>query len=168
MLAAVAFVAFVIADVPPAREAERQEQAAPFVVEGAWIRLPPPTAKAAAGYLVITNRSDSADALVAVSTSISPRAELHTQLHIDGKMAMRKVDEIALPPRAAVTLKPGSLHLMLFDLVVPPAGFQADDLVAVELRTKLGRRVRLDVPLRREAPTPSITPQPTSAPPPPG
>ncbi len=82
----------------------------------AWLRLPPPTATVMAGYMVLNNDSDVDDALVAVELppNLAERAELHTHLHEDGKMKMRKVEKIAVPAKSTVTLKSGGLHLMLF------------------------------------------------------
>lgn len=47
--------------------------------------------------------------------------ELHDQQRDGNVLKMRRVDAIAIPEGATVTLMPGSLHLMLVDLTAPLA-----------------------------------------------
>ncbi|PRM90957.1 transporter, partial [Arcobacter cryaerophilus gv. occultus] len=42
--------------------------------------------------------------------------ELHTHLHENGVMRMRQVESIAIPAKGEVALKPGSFHVMLFEV----------------------------------------------------
>ena len=44
------------------------------------------------------------------------RAELHTHLHENGVMKMRQVESIEVPAKGEVALKPGSFHIMLFEV----------------------------------------------------
>lgn len=48
----------------------------------------------------------------------------------DGVMRMRRIPHIHLPPDKTVSLEPGGLHLMLFDLQVP---LKPDDAIPVTL-----------------------------------
>ena len=68
-------------------------------------------------FMTINNASGPADKLVAVTTTVTNRAELHTMaMDSQGKMAMQKVDSIAIPAAGNLELKPGSFHVMLFGL----------------------------------------------------
>ena len=71
-------------------------------------------------YLVaIRNEGERADRLLAASTTMAERVELH-QMQMDGDvMRMRALPEIEVPARTTVSLRQGSAdgyHLMLFGL----------------------------------------------------
>lgn len=88
-----------------------------LVIRHPWTRATPKGAKVAGGYMTIVNEGDSADRLVAVTTSAAAKAELHEMAEQSGVMKMRPLPEgIAVPPGATVTLAPGGLHVMLVDL----------------------------------------------------
>lgn len=70
----------------------------------------------AAAYMKLHNMSDAADMIVAASSPLAERVEMHTHTLTDGVMRMRKVDGIELPPKGHTELKPGGLHLMIFGL----------------------------------------------------
>lgn len=80
--------------------------------ENGVIRQPLGGRDVTAAYMILT--ADQGDALVAASTPIAEEVELHTHIHEDGVMRMRRVDDIALPAGEAVRFQPGGLHLMLF------------------------------------------------------
>ena len=68
-------------------------------------------------FMTIANLSAPADKLLAVTTSVTTRAELHTMvMDAQGNMMMQKVDGIAVPANGTLELKPGSFHVMLFGL----------------------------------------------------
>ncbi|QCO67844.1 copper chaperone PCu(A)C [Luteimonas yindakuii] len=87
-----------------------------IAIETPWIRLPPPPAAVAAGYLGIRNSGDSPDRLLAVETDAAARVEIHEMREEDGMMRMRQLEAgIELPSGAHVELKPGGYHLMLME-----------------------------------------------------
>ncbi|HSQ05526.1 MAG TPA: copper chaperone PCu(A)C [Burkholderiales bacterium] len=86
-------------------------------VMNAWIRATPPGQKTAGAYLEIRSRENAA--LVAVSTPVAVKAELHTMNMAGGIMRMRPVEKIDLPPGKPVALAPGGLHIMLTGLKQP-------------------------------------------------
>src|SRR6187399_2174562 len=92
---------------------------AQVTVSGAWARATVPQQKATGAFL----RMDAAQAsrLVAVSSPVAARVEMH-EMSMDGDvMKMREVSAIELPAGKAVELKPGAYHLMLMDLKKPIA-----------------------------------------------
>jgi copper(I)-binding protein len=135
--------------------------AAALVVEGAWIRQPPPGAKMLGGYVRLKNPGTTAVKVVAAQTSLSPRAELHTHLKIDGMMKMRQVPFIEVPAGGEAVLEPGGLHLMAMQL---PAVPKEGDVVDVTLTLEDGRTVAFKAPVQKEAP-PKEAAKPTSPPP---
>jgi copper(I)-binding protein len=68
------------------------------------------------GYVILTNRGKSPDALVSASTPAAESVEFHESLLVDGMSRMRPRSEIPLPAGATVKLEPGGLHLMLVGL----------------------------------------------------
>ncbi len=86
------------------------------VVRDAWIREAGPSQKATGAFLVIENHSSQVVTLVSAKTSGAGIAELHKMELKDDKMSMKKVEEIQVPAGGTVELKPGGLHIMLFEL----------------------------------------------------
>lgn len=104
----------------------------------AWI---PPAGGSGAIYLQIINPRKE-DVLVAASTPIAERAELHMHVHNNGIMQMQEVGEIIIPTGSTVEFRPGGLHIMLFGLKeVPPVG------TTFELKLRFKSRGTLKVPV---------------------
>jgi copper(I)-binding protein len=68
-------------------------------------------------YLTIENKGKTADRLIAVSSPVARKVEIHTMSMEGNVMKMREVDGIELKPSAKVEMKPGDgYHLMLTGL----------------------------------------------------
>lgn len=85
-------------------------------ISDAWVRTPNPAVSVTAGFMTLENPTDHPIALTGATTSAAGVVELHEMTMSDGKMSMRKVDRIEIPAGGRVSLAPGGLHLMLFDL----------------------------------------------------
>ncbi|CAH1655486.1 hypothetical protein CHELA40_11107 [Chelatococcus asaccharovorans] len=73
----------------------------PITVSQPWSRATPGGAKVAGGYLVIRNTGDQPDRLIAATSGISGRTEIHEMAVKDGIMTMRPLaDGLTFPPRA--------------------------------------------------------------------
>ncbi|MGY3868495.1 copper chaperone PCu(A)C [Aeromonas crassostreae] len=81
-----------------------------------YVRLLPPGTPNTAAFMVLKNDGDAPVRLTGVSSPEVARAELHTHLHENGVMRMRQVESIEIPAKGEVVLKPGSLHIMLFEV----------------------------------------------------
>ncbi len=79
------------------------------------------TTTGAAYFAVLENTGKAADKLVAASTPVAARVEIHTMgVDAQGVMRMREVDGIALAPKATIRMRPGmGMHLMLIGLKEP-------------------------------------------------
>lgn len=88
--------------------------AAPRVAE-AWIRMPAVAGRPAGGYLV-AHGGGAADALVAATSPLAERIELHSVTDVNGVMKMRAEANLAVPANGTLTLAPGGSHLMIFGL----------------------------------------------------
>lgn len=86
-------------------------------ISNARINPPLPGQTTGVAFMRFDNHGED-DRLLAVTSPISGRVELHTHLNEDGVMKMRRVDGIALPHGKSVDLKPGSFHVMIFDTQV--------------------------------------------------
>ena len=90
-------------------------------VADAYVREPVPGRAMSAAFLEITNQSEQARELTSVTADWAGSIEIHTHLHENGMMKMRQLESLALPAKQSVTLEPGGLHLMLFNLNLPLA-----------------------------------------------
>ena len=70
-------------------------------------------------FLSIDNKG-SADKLVAASSALSQRVELHTHSMDNGVMKMRPVEVIEIPANSMTELKSGGYHIMMFDVKTMP------------------------------------------------
>jgi len=96
-------------------------EAPDLVIEDAWIRALPPTVKNTAGYLSVTNNTDSVQAVVAARSEIADKVELHTTVREDGMVRMQKLPGVPLAVGETVAFAPGGAHLMLLGLAYAPA-----------------------------------------------
>jgi copper(I)-binding protein len=88
-------------------------------VESAWARASAGAGRSGAVYVRLVNRGRTADALIGVDTARAKRAALHEHRHEGEMMKMRPVARIEIPPGAALEMKPGARHIMLFGLAEP-------------------------------------------------
>lgn len=101
-----------------------QGEVAPIIfgdleIQAPVIRETPPGARAAAGFLTITNTGDADERLIAISVDFAPRSELHDMVIEDDVMRMREVEDgFLIPAGGSLALDPTApgLHLMFIDL----------------------------------------------------
>jgi hypothetical protein len=105
----------------PAQNATAAEfKAHDITIEAPWSRATPGGAKVGAGYLTVRNAGVTPDWLVAVTSSIAERVEIHQMSMTDGMMKMRQATGgVEVPAGGAVALAPGGYHLMLVGLKQP-------------------------------------------------
>jgi copper(I)-binding protein len=111
-------------------------------IENASVRLPLPGQTTAAAYFDVVN-AGGADVMLAASSPASPNVELHTHLHENGVMKMRRVESVAIPARTTTQFKSGGLHVMMFNAeiseqigIVPVALlFEKSGTVTIEINT---------------------------------
>ena len=116
-------------------------------VSSAFIRPPFTGRTTSAGFMRLENKGPDTR-LVAASSPISPRVEIHTHLHEGGVMKMRRIEGIDIAAGESVELKPGGYHLMMFDTVIPEGATDAP----LTLSYADGTQVTMIVPLGDDAP----------------
>lgn len=87
-------------------------------IENASIRPPAPGQTTAAAYFDIIN-AGGANELLSAASPISQKVELHTHLHEDGMMKMRRVKSVKILPKQTTKFERGGLHVMLFNADMP-------------------------------------------------
>lgn len=85
-----------------------------LMVKDVWSRAT--LAKNGATYMTIFNHGSHMDRLVAVESSVSEKAEMHTHSIKDGVMRMRRIFAVEVHPGAPTVFAPGGNHIMLLGL----------------------------------------------------
>ncbi|MCP5381683.1 MAG: copper chaperone PCu(A)C [Kordiimonadaceae bacterium] len=86
-----------------------------IIISNEWARPILVTGRPGGAYFTVENKGTEADRLVSVTSTISPRLEIHEHTMKDGVMKMSQVDYIEVGPGENVELKPGGYHIMIFD-----------------------------------------------------
>ena len=90
---------------------------AQVTVSDAWARATVPGQKATGVFMTLTAKK--ATRLVGVKTELTPIAQVHEMKMDKDVMKMQAITALDLPAGQAVSLKPGSYHVMLMDLKQP-------------------------------------------------
>ncbi|MDN7125283.1 copper chaperone PCu(A)C [Pseudidiomarina terrestris] len=107
-------------------------QAEQLSIDDAWVKPTIPGTENGAGYVVITNTSETSITLIGVTTEAARAAEVHQHIMSeDGMMRMRRVPELVIGPKETVTFQPGGYHVMFFGVKFP---FKVGDEVAFQLQ----------------------------------
>ncbi|MEM6713429.1 MAG: copper chaperone PCu(A)C, partial [Pseudomonadota bacterium] len=91
-----------------------------LMLKAPFARATLPNQPVAGAFLTIANMGTEDDVLIAVSTTIAERGEVH-EMAMDGDtMRMRELsDGLVIPAGSSVELKPGGYHLMFMQLNEP-------------------------------------------------
>jgi copper(I)-binding protein len=94
------------------------ESAGEIAVADAWSRQPVSGQPTTAVYAVVSNPTNADITIVAASSPITDRVELHeTVENDDGTMTMREMDDgFVVPAGGDFTFESGGPHIMLFDI----------------------------------------------------
>ena len=98
------------------------------VASAPWMRLPMGKAPQTAVFVVLENKTGEKRQLVSATSTVSDKVELHTMSNENGMMRMTPVKAIDIPANGKAELKPGSFHIMLFELKQHPADGATVDL----------------------------------------
>lgn len=97
-------------------------------------------------FLTLHNDSAQANKLLSASTNIAARSELHTHINDNSVMRMRKVENgLTIPAHGDLELKPGSYHIMFFDLKHP---LKEGDTFPLRLKFQKGGNKTVTVQVR--------------------
>lgn len=118
-----------------------------ILVEDAWVREAPPSARMLAAYMIIRNSSDRDRVLVDVESPQFRHVMLHKSEVVDGVARMLHQDEILVPAQGSVVLEPGSYHLMM---PAPETHLSAGDTVDFTLTFANGDNVQVQAEVRKK------------------
>lgn len=85
-------------------------------VNDPYVRAVPPVVKTTAAFMQIQSSDSVERFVISADTPIAGAVELHMHEHDGGVMRMRRIPHIHLPPGKTVSLEPGGLHVMLFEV----------------------------------------------------
>lgn len=122
--------------------------AADVSIEQPFARATPPGQPNSAAFMQLSNKGE-ATALVAAHSSVANVVELHTHIHDEGVMRMRKIEQIELPAGATTLLEPGGLHVMLIDLKQP---LQDGSRIDLTLEYADGSMQQIEIPVQMAMP----------------
>ena len=118
---------------------------AEITVEDAWVRMPPPVADTAAGYLTLKNSGDADLEVVAIESLAAAKPEFHSMSMHDGMMHMMKMEKVVVPAHGELRFETGGNHLMLTDLT---GALNAGDHVMLTLTISDGSSVMVHAEVR--------------------
>jgi len=104
-------------------------------VTNASVRLLPPGVPNTSAYFTVTNNGESDRFIVAASSGVVNKVELHTHLMENDMMMMRQIPEVKVAAGETVTFASGGLHLMMFGL---KQALKEQQEVRIELKLKDG------------------------------
>jgi copper(I)-binding protein len=87
-----------------------------ITVRDPWVREPLGDRRETAAFGVVSNPGTGARAIVGATSEAAGKVELHEMKRSGAMMRMSQVQRIEIPAGGSVELKPGGLHIMLFDL----------------------------------------------------
>jgi len=96
-----------------------KSQSSKVQVKDAWVRAVPPVSKTSAAYMILQNHDAQKDRLIAVESPDAEFVQMHNVLPKGKMMEMHPVDEMLLPAKEELALKPGAFHIMLINLKHP-------------------------------------------------
>lgn len=91
----------------------------PIRIDHPWARASAGAVRVGAAYMTLRNGGTSGDRLLMAATPQAARVELHSHVMKDGTAMMQEVKAIDINAAGTAELKPGGLHVMLFDLKAP-------------------------------------------------
>ena len=126
-------------------------QTANVKVEGAWARATVQGQKGTGAFMKIT--APEGAKLVGASSPAAGVTEVHEMKMEGDVMKMRAIPALALPAGQAVSLKPGSYHVMLMGLKKPlPDGSSVPLKLVIEDAQKKQTTLDIKVPVKKVAP----------------
>ncbi len=110
-----------------------------------WMRAMPPGQPTAAAYLTLSNPADSTVVLLAASSSLAGKVEIHRSFQQDGMWRMRRLADLPIPAGERAELAPGGAHLMMFDM---KQALREGDTLPVTLEFDNGQTIEMNIEVR--------------------
>ena len=148
MIRASAILLFLASMVLPVSALAHEYSSRSFTVYHPWATATPPGVTTAAAYMKIINKSKRSLRLIAITTPVADKVEVHSMTMDKGIMRMRPVAlPLSIKPKGTLELNHEGLHLMLIGLKRP---LVEEEMVSARLLFSGG--VVMDIDLYVEAP----------------
>lgn len=120
-----------------------------MMIEDPYVRTSTPTSKTGAAFMTLMNQTDSDDRLIAASSEVAGRVELHTHIEdANGVMQMTEIEGgIPIAAGEAHVLKRGGDHVMFMGLNRP---LEQGTEITVTLTFEKAGDVQVQVPVDHE------------------
>ncbi len=125
-------------------------------IEHPWTWNTPPGAKVGGAFMSLRNTGATPDRLLSAESPAAGKTEIHNHLTENGVMKMRAVPHIEVAAGQSVALKPGSYHIMFFDL---KQSFKAGDRIPVTLVFEKAGKTTVEVMVEDRAAPPASSDQ---------
>jgi len=96
--------------------AAAQAQTQTVTVRDAWVREPMGGRNVTGAFAIVENSGATPRSIVAATADVSDKVELHEMKNENGMMRMSPLKKFDVPAHGTLELKPGSFHVMLFDV----------------------------------------------------
>ena len=87
----------------------------PLEFSNAYIAAAPPGAHVMAAYMSINNPTRQERSIASISSNDFASVEIHRSIIKNDQARMEAIDQLTIPARSQLTLRPGGLHLMLIE-----------------------------------------------------
>ncbi|MGR5460049.1 copper chaperone PCu(A)C [Vibrio alfacsensis] len=111
-----------------------------------YARAMAPGALTSAVFVTFANLSQEDINIIAAETPAAGKVELHDVIKDGDVMQMRQIERITLKANETTELKPGSLHIMLFDLTKP---LNEGDEIEVTVTYDNGQKQSFKAPVKK-------------------
>jgi periplasmic copper chaperone A len=139
MLLAVVTLVFSIVSLPCFAE---------LTLTNAWVKLAPPSVSVNAAYLTLANNGQQAQVVTQISADCCAMTMLHETRQEQGKATMVHLEQLTIPAKSMVQLKPGGIHIMLMKSLKPLA---LNDKVNLTLTFSDGSQQKISALVKRDA-----------------
>lgn len=112
----------------------------------AYARATPPSAATSAVFAELVNNSKEDRFIVSARTNAAGKVELHDVIKEGDIMKMRQIEQIKVSANSTTILKPGSLHIMLFELKKP---LVEGEKIEVEIAFANGEKQTFNAPIKK-------------------
>jgi copper(I)-binding protein len=120
-----------------------------ILVDDAWVRGVPPSAKSTAAFMTIHNIGTDQMVLVSAASEISELVQIHTMEQVGEMMKMKEVKELGVPAKSETVLAPKGYHIMLIGLLRP---ITEGEKIPLSLNFADGTKVSVDAVVRKWGP----------------
>ncbi|GLX78041.1 hypothetical protein tinsulaeT_13810 [Thalassotalea insulae] len=122
-----------------------QAVASEITVAQGYVRATIPGTKISSAYMEIANHGEQDAILVAATSGVSDRVEIHQHTMENGLMKMRQQKSLTIAAHDVVKLQPGGYHLMIFNLTDP---LKADEKIALTLHFDNNEKLDVNLPVK--------------------